>query len=268
MVNVLIPTDFSANAENAFFYALSLLKRKKCTFYITHILGGSAKYFPYKKPEADDLAKKQILQLILKAEKNFSDESYVFFSQVLYGNTVDSIRNEVEDKKINLIVIGVKGRAASDNSVGSTTADIIHKVKCSTLIVPEKATFTPGKNIAFPTDYSIFYGSEILETISFYQKQLHSKIHILYLSKKDEKMIEAQKQNKELLQEYFSENLHCFCAVTSKEIDSAVKSYVANNDIGLIALAARDIHIFQQLLLNPTHTGKIQQAYVPFLVLH
>lgn len=145
MVNVLIPTDFSANAENAFFYALSLLKRKKCTFYITHILGGSAKYFPYKKPEADDLAKKQIQQLILKAEKNFSDESYVFFSQVLYGNTVDSIRNEVEDKKINLIVIGVKGRAASDNSVGSTTADIIHKVKCSTLIVPEKATFTPGK---------------------------------------------------------------------------------------------------------------------------
>ena len=50
--------------------------------------------------------------------------------------------------------------------IGSNTGDLITKVKCPVLIIPENAVFKIPQEIAFPTDYNIFYEPTILKNIS------------------------------------------------------------------------------------------------------
>lgn len=268
MIHVLVPTDFSENSEKAFFYALELLKGQRCAFYLTHIQPENNNPLVHKKHTPPEVAKKQLQLLINKAENFFSEAPYLYFSQLLSGNIVNCIREEVTQKNISLIVLGCQGSSASTKSVGSTALDIIRKVVCATLIVPQNQSLSFQKNMVLLTDYSIFFGAKFLETISFYQNQNHSQIHIVYLSKNKEKLIDAQKKNKELLQQYFADNPHQFNQITSKNLPVDVAQYAVLNEVNLIAVSAKDLHICQQLLLQPSLSPSSQLAFTPLLVLH
>lgn len=274
MTNILIPTDFSENSWNAIKYALSFFKNCKCTFYLFHVneekgLNQKITTERQKVTKLNPNYRKKLNQLIQKIEVSDLRQNHVFFSLVANGNIIEAIRNEVYDKHIDLIVMGTKGRSGFKKiAVGSNTTDVINKVKCTTLVIPKNAIFTELNNIALPTDYSIFFGSKILETISEVLHLFNSKLHIFHLAKTDEKIVGEQLQNKELLKDYFIDNSHSFHSITNKNLDVAIDDCVKKHDIKLIAMVAKNIHFFQQLFFFSKNTTTSYQSEVPFLVLH
>jgi nucleotide-binding universal stress UspA family protein len=274
MTNILIPTDFSENSWNATKYALSFFKNCKCTFYLLHVnkINGFSQNTISGIENESELKpdyKNKLNQLIQKIEDSNLKQNHIFFSLVTNGNIVDTIRNEVIEKHIDLIVMGTKGSSGFKKiAVGSNTTDVINKVKCTTLVIPENAVFTELENIALPTDYSIFFGSKILETISEVLNLFKSKLHIFHLVKTDEKIIGDQLQNKELLQDYFIDNKHTFHSITNKNLDIAIDECVKKHNIKLIAMVAKNIHFFQQLFYFSNTTTTSYQKEIPFLVLH
>src|SRR5690606_18759694 len=79
---------------------------------------------------------------------------------------VEAIRKQVVEKEIDYILMGTKGASNIGNrEIGSNTAEVITKVKCPVLVIPERAKFRGIKNVAFPTDYNCIYKNKVVNTL-------------------------------------------------------------------------------------------------------
>src|SRR5690606_14045158 len=153
MKTILLPTDFSKNSWNAIKYALKFYEKSTCTFYLLHV--NTLSYAMTKDTlyvDTEDFientytkpSKQQLRKLLKRISKEIPDnKNHHFFTLTDYNFFIDSIRKYVDEKKIDMIIMGTKGATGLKKLIiGSNAADVIKKVKCTILIVPENATFT------------------------------------------------------------------------------------------------------------------------------
>lgn len=278
MKNILVPTDFSENSWNAVKYALEFFKNTPCNFYLLHVtlisnyaVGDSPLFKTDTIVEKTILkqAKSSLITLLKKIRKLKNNEKHKFYTLSNYNFFIDAVRNQIQEKDIDLIVMGTKGASGlNEVIIGSNTGDLITQVKCPVLIVPEEANFSIPKEIAFPTDYNIFYQPNILKRISEFTKLYDSAIRILHIAKKDDKLTEFQLENKDFLNDYFLDEKHSFHRITSKKIETGVQCFVESRNINLIIMIAKNLNLFQRILFRPTVEEISYHIEIPFLVLH
>ena len=278
MKNILIPTDFSENSWNAIAYAVQFFSKSSCTFYLLNVNTSGNPEGVNAVPVSDvsgtvsvleTPSKVQLKNLLLKIKNTFPNNlKHKFFSVEDNNSILDAVRKQVVEKKINLIVMSTKGGSRLKSCVGNTTGNIITKVKCTTLVVPEKATYTPPKDIVFPTDFSIFYQIEVLQPVIEIIEKNNSAVHVLHVNKSGAALNEDQQKNRSYLDDYFSDYDHSFEFFTNKYLDDALQQFINSRNINLITMLAKNLNYFQKLLFNPTAKEITYYNEVPFLVLH
>ncbi|MCB0474925.1 MAG: universal stress protein [Flavobacteriaceae bacterium] len=278
MKNILVPTDFSDNSWNAIEYALSFFKDTISNFYLLHVtalsnyVGGE----PVLVPAIDTIevtlvkeARTKLLNLVKKIKLNPLSANHNFITITSSDYFVDAIRKQIIEKKIDLVVMGTKGASGLKQVIiGSNTGDLITKVKCPVLVVPEKANFRAPKEIAFPTDFNLFYHTRILKNITEVSHMFDASIRILHVAKKDEVLTAFQQENKDYLHDFFMDEKHSFHKITNKKIDAGVQCFVESRDIDLIIMIAKNLNLFQQILFKPAVEEISYHTDIPFLVLH
>ncbi|WP_299113946.1 universal stress protein [uncultured Winogradskyella sp.] len=279
MKNVLLPTDFSDNSWNAIKYAINFFKDTPCNFYVLHVnklnyhfTEEVALYIDhnhieevYTKP-----AKKKLRLILKRISKLFPNhKNQKFYTLTDYNFFIESIRKTVNEKHIDFIVMGTKGATGLERIIlGTNTADVITKVKCNTLAIPENAEFKPPNEIAFPTDYSLTHNLQILEPIVDILEQFNASLKILHIAKTDSSLSDEQQKNKELLEDYFSNHSYSFHYLTNRKVEDAIQCFVESRDINIICMVAKNLNYFQQILFH-TRVEKISyHTDRPFLVLH
>ncbi|GAA4112456.1 universal stress protein [Aquimarina addita] len=278
MKNILIPTDFSENSWNAITYALSFFNRVRCNFYFLHVS-------PYKEIIRNDSlyhsehtisekirnnAEMQMQLLLKKVEKLPLNIKHHFFSMYKQVFFIDTIRKSIEEKNIDFIVMGTKGASgAKKKTIGSNTGDVITKVKCPVLVIPENAKYSKVHEIAFPTDYNIYYKSNVLKTIHEILSLSHAALRVLHISKKNQELTELQNNNKNFLNEHIADTIeHSFHFLSSSNIEEAVQCFVESRDIDMITMIAKNLNFFQRILFYPTVEQISYHTDIPFLILH
>src|SRR5690606_36873058 len=118
MKNILIPTDFSENSWNAIEYALQLYKKDRCNIYLLHVvstmeyLGDDLSLIPAINSLEDTMikdAKAQLQTLEKRIGRLSFNTKHNFIPMAVYGLFLDTLRSEVNDKEIDMIVMGTKG---------------------------------------------------------------------------------------------------------------------------------------------------------------
>ncbi|MCK0109444.1 universal stress protein [Flavobacteriaceae bacterium S0825] len=279
MKSILLPTDFSKNSWNAIKYALQFFKKSNCHFYLLHVNRlsnlASVDTSYITTPEAIEevqtkLAKKKLRDFLKRISKELPhNKNHKFYTITDYNFFIESIRNHVQEKSIDMIVMGTKGSSGLKKFIiGSNTGDVITKVSCTTLVVPENAKYTSIKEIAFPTDLALSYHIQTLEPISEILDEFDSFLRILHINKKKEILNRDQQKYKELLEDYFNGYKHSFHFLTNDKIEDAVQCFVESRDIDMIAMVAKNLNYFQRILFMPTVEEISYHTDVPFLVLH
>ncbi len=277
MKNILIPSDFSENSWNAIKYALDFFKNTPCNFYVLHVTlatNYATSESPIFSTTADvDILLKQhktsIQNLVVKIKKYSQNSQHNFYPVSSYNFFIEAIRNQIEEKKIDLIVMGTKGASGLNEVIlGSNTGDLITQVKCPVLIIPENAVFKTPTEIAFPTDYNIFYQHEILNQISELAKMYNSIIRILHIVKNKEELTKFQQENKSFLNDFFNGEKHSFHKITNKKIEQGIQCFAESREIDMIIMIAKNINLFQRILFKPTVEDISYHTEIPFLVLH
>ncbi len=278
MKKILLPTDFSKNSWNAILYALEFFKKDTCNFYLLHVSsvsnyanGFTPVLSTNENSTADVLAETTIAlqQLVTKIKGLPANNKHHFFTLASTGPFIEAIRDKILENDIELIVTGTKGaNGIKKIIVGSNTGDIITKVKCHVLVVPEKAIFKTPKEIAFPTDYNLFYQSKILHSITEVAGVFNGCIRIVHVAKRDEELTAYQKENKTYLNDFFAGKRYGFYKVTNKKIEAGVQCFVESRNIDLIIMIAKNLNLFQQILFKPTVEEISYHTEIPFLVLH
>jgi nucleotide-binding universal stress UspA family protein len=214
-------------------------------------------------------AKKNLKKLVEKINELPSNPKHKFYTLNNYDYFIDAVRSQVAEKNIDLIVMGTKGASGLKKvMIGSNTGDLITRVKCPVLIVPENAVFKKIEEIAFPTDYHLFYPTKILNSILEFVKMHNSALRVVHISKKEEDVTDFQLENKEFLKNFFAEEKHSFHRITNKKIEDGVQCFVESRDIDMIIMIAKSLNLFQRILFRPTVEEISYHTDVPFLVLH
>ncbi|WP_158849162.1 universal stress protein [Algibacter sp. L1A34] len=281
MKNILLPTDFSKNSWNAIKYAVAFFEKETCNFYLLHVnmlsdvLESNSSYKNISNSDViEDVYTKPAMQKLRKVLTRISkhivpNKNHRFYSLLDYDFFIESIRKHVEEKKIDMIVMGTKGASGlAEIILGSNTGDVITKVKCSTLAVPEEAQFTELKELAFPTDFSLNYDMQILQPLFDVLENHKPALHIVHVSKNKTDLNIEQKRNRELLDDYFSYTNHSFHYLRNKKTEVAIQSFIKNEKINMICMVAKNLNYFQQILFHSNVEEISYHTKIPFLVLH
>jgi hypothetical protein len=223
--------------------------------------------------EAVDVALKDNLEDTFARIKTISiNPEHNFIALHEYGNLIDIIRKTVLDKKINLIVMGTKGASGIKETIlGSNTGNVMTKVPCNLLVIPEKAVQCIPNEIAFPTDYNIFYSHSILEAISKILRITKAKLRVVNVSKPNVELNKAQNENMVYLQDYLQElyeKSHSFHNLKHDRSKSAIEQFVVGEEIDMVIMVAKNLNFLQQLMFDTTIKKISFQTSVPLLVLH
>ncbi|MCM4169346.1 hypothetical protein KCTC52924_00587 [Arenibacter antarcticus] len=278
MKNILVPTDFSENSFNAVKYGLELFQEHRCTFYMLHVnpvpsYSGTESNLKSSIANFQDAllsdSREQLKKLIKRIEESAPNSNHTYVPIAVYDYFVDTVKREVQNKNIQLIIMGTKGATGFKKvAIGSNTGDIITKVKCPLLAIPEKAKFSKPKEIAFPTDYHIGYDINVLDNLLEMAEINKSALSILHISKKGEELSQEQLTNKEFLSDYFKDVAHSFHSLTGAKLETAVQCFTESREIDMIAMVAKNLNFFQRILFRPAVEEISYHTKVPFLVLH
>jgi nucleotide-binding universal stress UspA family protein len=278
MKNILIPTDFSENAWNALLYGISFFKKTHCTFHIVHInsvntnVSGETAMFISPEVLEESLlveSKEKLHKLMSKIEHLPLNVKHEFKPLALYGFLTDHIKSQVKEKQIDLIIMGTKGATGLKSvSIGSNTGDVITKVPCTVLAIPEHAVYSSIKEIGFPSDFQLRYDHKILETLKDILLLKKSALRLLYISLKNEKLSPIQENNKRILMEYYKDIECSFHVVTGKKIDDSIQCFTESRNLDMLVMVAKNLNFLERILFRPTVERISYHTKVPFLVIH
>lgn len=277
MNHILIPTDFSGNSWNALEYAVRFYKNDPCNFYILHIgdlRESSVESNSFALPiEKISPSIKNKLNLLFEGISLLPvNQEHHFIALQEYGSFIDIMRKTVQDKKIDLIVMGTKGASGIKASVvGSNTGDVITKVPCNVLVIPENAPTKMAKKIAFPTDYNLFYSHPILEALSKIMRTSKARLLVLNVTPDTFSLTKSQEKNKAYLQDNLAESFPKLCSyhhIAGKNITPAILNFVTDNEVDMVTMVAKNLNFLQQLLFDTAIEKLSFHTTVPLLALH
>lgn len=277
MKNILILTDFSEKSWNSIIYALGLFQNEPCNFYVLNAgkrVENEIQETNYNQLEfvlvrnKRDL-KREFDKLFQKINKLPLKKEHLFYPISDEKHIIEATRNQVKTKNIDLIVIGADDMSLNGKlNKNSISEDVITKVKCSVLVVPNEAKFNGLNKIAFPTDYTNFYEAKLLEDLINKVNYSNSKLSFLYLCKNKETLNKEQKWNKETLHDYFIDIQHDFHSAINKHLEQSLENFIDASKTNLVVLAAKNLNLLEQILFRPKIENLNYFSNTPFLALH
>ena len=274
MKHLLIPTDFSDNAWNALEYALFFFRRVRCRIYVVHaVKGRDSKDALAMGPilEAKAISpKEEMKEWVNRIERLPLNTKHQFEFILKPGNLIGTIRELVDEHGIDYIIMGTKGASGlKEMTIGSHTGDVITRVKCPTLVVPEDANPARIKEIAFPTDFNIGYKKRVLDTLLDVMHIGDSELQVVHVGNQEDNLSPTQQSNRIFLEEYLGEDTPFdYHFLTNDDLEQALQTFVESRDIRMIAMIAKNLNFFQRLLFRPVVKTIGYHTHVPFLVLH
>ncbi|TYC09173.1 universal stress protein [Bizionia gelidisalsuginis] len=271
-INILLPTDFSVNAWSAALYAFKLYEKEDCTFHFLHSSNLPVVAMQNVSNKLarvmDENAKAALLKLKKIAEESKVSITHNFETIVTNEDLKDALETCVESKKIDLVVMGTKGATnATERFIGSNTVSIIKRVKnCPVLAVPDNFEFVNPKQIAFPTDFSRLYNTELLP-LKQLAELFDSKIRIVHLNKTDD-ISEAQDYNLEQLKialKQYSYTLHWIPEYDKK--DQGIKGFIEELGVNILVMINYEHSFIENIMREPVIKKIGFHPTIPFLVI-
>ncbi len=276
MQQFLIPTDFSWNAWNATAYAMRFFKNEKGAFYFLHVddsLQRGDENLHYLgvsiRNEVPDHLNSEMFEWMQKVYTHFPNPNHTFKYAIIQAPFIDGIRDFIYQKQIDFIVMGTKGASGlKEMTLGSKTGAVITRVKCPILVIPERASFKKPLTVGFPTDFNMLYKQKVIDTLRDVSQVSHSSIKILRVAQTQKPLDNFQNSNREVLKQELKDIPHSFHVIEDPNLENALQSFVTTMQIDMIAMIAKNLNFFQQILFKPRVAKISYHIHIPFLVLH
>lgn len=268
MMNILLPTDFSENSRNAAAYALQFFKDTPSNFYLLHVLPVPSNELTSSYISMSPQVRENFEKLLNWLNSIKTNPEHHFHTCFKANYLIDAVREKVQEKNIDLILMGTKGKSNNQGAViGKNTSDVMRKVRCPVLAISENSVFKEHREILFPTDYKIHYGSKMLRTLLNLASLSNADIKILEIFASEKEPSQDQLENRQFLQGILSPKIPLLQTYYLQKDLSTKKIFVANRNIDMIVLAAKNLNLCQKFL----HSDQNDIPFInqlPLLVLH
>jgi nucleotide-binding universal stress UspA family protein len=166
MTKVLVPFDFSEQAQNALDFTTALAgKFDSIHIEVLHVIEtptspsfdtmGGSDLMPEMESQIFfiELMKRRKLQMAELEEQN-AGKNYTFSTKIKLGNAFKHISESITEETPDLVVMGSKGIGGFEEIlVGSNTEKVVRNANCPVLTIKEKTNPLAIKKIVFASDF-------------------------------------------------------------------------------------------------------------------
>ena len=271
MKTYVIPTDFSAAANNAVEYGAKLAKKTNGQLQLINIkltdpdgLVVEPENFSYNRTTPD----------ILDDMSNTIRDTFAVPCSYMVDRTDVIFEKSIErlTKENDLIVMGTNG--ADDlfqYFFGSNTYHVIENVKCPVLVVPENSNYKPIKKVVYAWDYKPANKTAFLQ-MYFLLKAFNPEIVLLHISRKDTEVsndvFQAIKGDIEMLGNELT-NIKFDRIIWENQDDFADKmiEYISDTGADILSVAHYERAFFQRIFRGNIIRKLTDTLDYPLLVL-
>lgn len=281
MKNILIPIDFSENSKNGIRYALNMFKETTCHFFLLYVnLEGSdftekpvyefgTSIIIENEPKGIGSKLKDLEEFITSL--SVSTDQHDFTTIRTAGYFLKTIRKYIKENEIDLIVMGTRGAAElKEFFLGTRTGDVLTKVECDVLVVPEQSKYKALEEIVLSVDFEINYDDTTLTKIIGLITSNKTKIKLLYVTKSQLPLFEEIENQQKQLSQRLSEllpNPITFHRIVSKKIEDGIGVFAESIDADLIIMISKDYGLLNKWFLDTTVEEVSFETRIPLLSL-
>lgn len=275
MKSILVPTDFSENANVAIEYACELGNQLDATVLIINTYTPAVTQYNVVSPlitEETQRARKQaeskLATICEVAQSQY--KSLVCNTKFIVGGIVESIEEQIEENNIDLVVMGTKGASGLDKIIfGSNTAKVIEKANCPVLAVPRDMPYEIPKRIVYATDFNNKELDQI-QKLATIANVFKAEIMMTHITTEEEAML-----SEEMLKRNFAERVKTitdYSPITyfvkyEENIGRALESFTELVNADWIAMFTHKRSLFEKLY-NPSLTKSMAyHTQIPLLAI-
>ncbi len=217
MKRILVPIDFSAQAEYAAKVAANIAKQTNSKLFLLHMLELPLGVIDPSSYGSSSNTPTSLL-FLKRAHEKFEDfktnsflEGIEMEDSVLFHKTFDGIIDESKKHDIDLIVMGSKGTSGLEEMlVGSNTEKVVRNSEIPVLVIKQESKDFKIENIVFASNFKKENKKAFPKILDF-ALLFNAKLHLLKIN-----------------------TIHNF--ETTKESSEAIKNFISGFDIGEFTL--------------------------------
>jgi nucleotide-binding universal stress UspA family protein len=275
MKSILVPTDFSKNAENAIDFAIAFAKKEDAKLILLHA-------YHYTYPISDfpvEIIAEEISAVQKNSEENLKklcieimQNKKVRCERICKEGLATDVILEVSNKiHPDFIVMGTKGASGiQEVFFGSNTAIVIEKSQYPVIAVPDGVLFHGIKKITYATNY---YESDMdaIKKLSEIAEPFKAVINVLHIA--DGEFI-PEGEN-ELLKQFVSRvskkvdyNNFSFQVIIGEDIEKELDNYLKNDSTDLFSMSTLHRTLWKKLFGKSITKRVAYHTHIPLLAFH
>jgi len=193
MKSILVPYDFSEEAEYAFELAQELATKAACNLKLIHIIeiptSQSFNTMGEVSMGENFIDKIYMVDLVNKRKEQFkkleeahAGKPYKFSTNLSFGNPYAGISGEITEIKADLVIMGSKGSSGLEEIlIGSNTEKVVRNSECPVITVKGKVSSSSIKKIVFASDFGD-NNKKVIKKLKVLQELLGAEIRLVKIN--------------------------------------------------------------------------------------
>lgn len=282
MTRLLVPTDFSENAENALELAGQIASRMNAEIELLHVLdipegdkfsGTENISFTGEIEGETGMDEVYFVKLMEKTRERINGiqqrpefKGIKIFDKIKTGTPYRRIYEETLDGKIDLVIMGTSGTSNwEEELVGSNAERVVRRSHCPVLTVRTKIDLKVIRNIAYASRF-IHNHPELINILKQLQDMLKAKLHLVKITTPGN--FKNDKDNYATLKSFAEENkfdnyeTHVY---NFEHEEDGIISFAEEFKMNMIVMATEGRTGFARLLEGSIAEDVVNYAKIPVL---
>jgi nucleotide-binding universal stress UspA family protein len=250
MKTIVVPTDFSAAADNAMYYAAALAQEVNASVLLLHVyqLPVSMNDTPVLMISPEDLKKSADVNLERTKDLLLNNHAGLeVTTESRLGDLVDELEDISAQSNPYAIVIGKHSVSGLERLLlGSTDLSIIRHCTAPVICVPDHFDRYSFKKIVLAVDSADT--AKMHERVESFLEPLKAQLHLLH--------VQTTKDDQFNLSMLFPERNPVYATINDDHFSHGIQSYIQGNQIDLLLILPRK-HSAVERLIFKTHTAEL-----------
>ncbi|MGN0003801.1 MAG: universal stress protein [Sphingobacterium composti] len=280
MKHILLPTDYSHQANNAFFYALQLANKLNVKLYVLfsyippvlsaahagqpEMLSSVYQEIENSRIEYSNRKNKDLLNEALQKNINTGKVEFLFE----HGTVLGSVKKVLSDFDISLIVMGVYGSTGFSNEfMGSNTTDVIRNVTLPVMAIPANAQYKSINKIGFTTLFKDKDFSALQQIVDI-SNIVDAKVVCVNVNDGSMHTEDILLHAENWIKNFKNQDLNFVFLEKENSVEETVNRFILDNEIDVLAIVRRNRNFFDRLMSSSLSTKLTFHSEIPIFVFH
>ncbi|MEM9390003.1 MAG: universal stress protein [Bacteroidota bacterium] len=275
MISILVPVDFSKEAEYALCFAMDIAKINEAHVLAYHVVEyptgatidpvGMAVPTPYDSDFVDLIKKNSSGQMELFLAECGADIDF----EISVGNPYLNISDKISELNADLVVMGTKGSSGlKEFFIGSNAEKIVRTSKCPVITLSHPISDDDIKDIAFATGV-VDISEQVMTKVKQLQELFHAKLHLVRINTPNhfERDQVIEKGLEEVARRYMLKD-YTINIYNDVYEDQGILSFANKIDANMIAMGTRGRKGLKHLLSGSLAEDVVNHAQRPIWTFH